>query len=253
MKEFSVQKNRHLLGKRDLLVLEFLARVGYCQEKHLIKFLNLGGKNDKATIYNQILELSKRGFVTKLPFIRGEDYFILLAKRGADFLEVKPSKRLVLNSLNHDMLVLDLFIELLLKQPDLILKHDKEIKKELAINNISITKTNVPDILINNHIAIEVELTAKNENRLREIVNSYILNSEIHEVHYYVKSMSIINRILNLTQHSTKFKGFLFDDDINNAIEISHQNTSSILNNITPEPKVETINKSFNLDDYLNG
>ncbi|MBP9743119.1 MAG: hypothetical protein KBD37_07175 [Burkholderiales bacterium] len=232
-----------MLDEKAQCILEFLSRVGYCQERHLIKLLNL--ETERPTVYNKIRSLVKKDLVVKLHFLQGEDYFIMLTKTAAAQFGITPSKKLVLNTLKHDMLVLDLWLHLKHTHINSIIKTEKELKRSLGLRGVGISK--VPDLLLNNEIAIEVELTAKTETRLREIINSYILKPEIVQVHYYTKSRAIINRVFKLSQISAKFKGFLFKEGIEHAVEV-FPSEARAANSLVSHSSVG----AFNLDEYLS-
>lgn len=232
-----------MLDENAQCILEFLSRVGYCQEQHLVRLLNL--EDGRAVVYNKIRSLVKKDLVVKIYFLQGEDYFIMLTKAGAAHFGIAPSKKLVLNTLKHDMLVLDLWLHLKHTHIDSIIQTEKELKRSSGLSGVGISK--VPDLLLNNEIAIEVELTAKTETRLREIINSYILKPEIVQVHYYVKSKAIINRVFKLSQISAKFRGFLFKDDITQAVEVFPCETRAICSSMAHNSV-----GAFNLDEYLS-
>mgnify|MGYP000614923525 CR=1 FL=1 len=238
---------QYILDVNDILILNFLAKVGYCQEHHLAKLVAIQQATLKSTLSAQITRLVKANLVTKTPFLREKDDFVLLGKEGAKQLQVNPVKGLILNTLNHDMLVIDLLLHFMHTQPQLMIKTDRELKRELGLVGAGISKANIPDLLINDSIAIEVELTAKTEVRLCEIVNSYILKAEIKEVHYYVQSQTIVNRIFNLTQASNKFRGFLFKEDIAQTEEVFAPHNLTKSKNLASTQMV-----AYNLDDYLS-
>lgn len=190
------------LLQNDVLILDFLSKVGYCQERHIVKLFELHGieDNDQKVARKCIARLAKKELVIKLSYLQGQDYFILLTKTGAKPYAIKPAQKLILNTLNHDLILLDLFLCLKGKHPDSIIQTDREIKREQGLVGVGVAK--VPDLLIDDNIAIELELTAKTETRLREIINTYILTPDIQQVHYYAKSAAIVNRVLILDRKS---------------------------------------------------
>ena len=235
------------LSKGEISVLQFISKFGYCHDHHLLLLPNLHLK--RPSLNRLIANLIKKGVVTKKLFLRNGGYFILLTKLGSDLFQIPKVKGISLNTLHHDMLVIDLFLHQISEVSDLLIKTDKEQKRELGINFIG-NRLNTPDLLINDNIAVEVELTAKPLHRLREVVNSYIVNSQIKEVHYYVKSMAILNRVFALTSISHKFRGFLFTTNIGEAVEVFDKSINNI-NDITPFSQ-SRITGVYNLDEYLN-
>ncbi len=239
------QKLDYQLNQREIIILEFLTKVLYCQEKHLIKLLNLGNKNAKDTVYRIILKLAQQDFVKKVGLIRGDDYFILINKKAAKLFDIKPPKDLILNTLKHDMLVIDLYLKLSLVDSIAEIKTDKELKRQFGMRTLN-NKINFPDLLIENNIAIEVEISDKGETRLKEIINSYILNNQINEVHYYIKSLALARKILEICNLNNKFKIFHFVDKIEESNQLNNIDIPGLENKVFKAPKF-----GFDLEAFL--
>lgn len=218
------------INPQEVAVLEFLARVKHCQEHHLLRLPNLvkqsiSASNAKASITRLTNGLVDKQLITKTPLLQQQSSFLALSKKGAKLFDLKAPPRVVLGTLEHDMLVVDLFLHLQHEQPTALIKTDSELKREWGVKPVG-NRINVPDLLIDNQLAIEVELTLKTEARLAAIVASYMNNPSIREVHYYVRNKTILQRIQRLSCAAAKFKGFVFTDDISLAILLTPTGTN---------------------------
>ncbi|MCE3268325.1 MAG: hypothetical protein K0R49_577 [Burkholderiales bacterium] len=97
--------------------------------------------------------------------------------------------------------------------PDLI-KTDKQLRKEFGIFRVN-TRQRVSDLLIDDKIGIELELSEKPRAKLQEIINTYIINDSIKLVCYFLQSASLLNKIYTLAQNNIKFRFYLFEVDEN--------------------------------------
>ena len=234
-----VHKNLKLNGN-DLLILEFLSKFGYCQQSHLLKLLNLYNNTSSITLGKILKKLIKLDLIVIKSIFTDRNDFILLTNEGCRQMGVNKVKDIVLNSIYHDMLVIDILLYLKKINPNLNIQTDKEIKRITGFKLFEKNKINIPDLLVDSSIAIEVELTAKSQDRLIEIINSYICQIEIKEVHYYVLNESIADRIISLNINN-KFKFFKFDKEMINVEEyLPNKTLINMANNV-----------SYNLDNYL--
>lgn len=209
-----------MLQERDLQILEFIARFGYCQEPHLCKLLNVG------SVRNLVTRLSDDGYITKQKVIANNDPYLSLGKKGATFLETKVISKVSLATLFHDTLLVDLYLYLQGIYPanNYSFKTDKELRRDLKIElleNEQLAEIHrVPDILINDEIAIELELSEKPKVRLQAIINSYVINEEIIEVNYYLQSAPLARKIKKIANNHPKFK-FWMIEKIENQVKVT--------------------------------
>jgi hypothetical protein len=200
------------LQERDIQILEFISRFGYCQEIHISKLCSLSSKNTARII----LRLINAGYVEKQKVLANTGAYMFLSKQGAQFLNVKPIIKVALPTLNHDTLLIDLYLYLARRYDNSdIIKTDKELRAAFQIDgSLSVEEKDaqrIPDLLINESIAIELELSEKPKSRLQSIINSYIISDNILEVHYYLQSLSLAQKIWSLTLGHPKFKFFSFE------------------------------------------
>ncbi len=208
MKNPQNKKVNIVLQKRDLKILEFLAKFGFANDKHIMQMLGLA-EICRDNYQNIIRRLIVNDYVNKERLVAGEYAYLLLGKRGADLLAANRVKKLVLNTLRHDTLVLDIYFDLLAKNPEYQITSERELR--IAAGLKVGDKTTIPDLLINDKIAIEVELSEKSNARLIEIVGNYIRDVNLEEIHYFVKSKTLGHKILELAGWHRKFKVFLVE------------------------------------------
>lgn len=230
-----------VLQGRDILLLEFLAKFGAVNEAHLMQLLNVSNNSLKSIINR----LSTNTYITKQRLIANEYAYIMLDKPGAKLLMTKCVKTLALNTLKHDMLVIDVYFDWLKRNPDSKIQSERELKIMCGIKVGD--KKKVPDLLVDECIAIEVELTEKSNARLVEIISNYVNDTKICEVYYFVKSKTLGSKILHLAGLHKKFKVLVLNlgADTLEYEELILTNSGILSSNHNKSPT------SFDLDAYL--
>lgn len=226
------------ISDSEFILLNFLAKFNYCQMQHLTKLFSIINLEIKGTTTSLI----KKNLIIKYPLFKDQEPFLLLSKNGANLFQLPQLVKLFFNNLEHDMCVIELFLTFLKQNPNIIIQTGQELKREIIPHKFKKLKANIPDLLLNNTIAIEVELTPKSNHRLIEICNSYIANAEIIEVHYYSNSTTILKRVFNHSLNSKKFKWFITNNNFAENIELSSNYFQPAM----------AINYSYNLDNYLS-
>jgi hypothetical protein len=155
------------ISDREFIILNFLAKFNYCQVQHLTKLFSIINLEIKGTITSLI----KKDLIIKYPLFKDQDPFLLLNKNGAELFQLPQIVKLFFNNLEHDMCVIELFLTFLKHNQDVIIQTGQELKREIIPHKFKKLKANIPDLLLNNTIAIEVELTPKSKQRLSEICN----------------------------------------------------------------------------------
>ncbi len=201
-----------VLQERDLKILNFLAKFAHCQERHIAKICDLS-KPNCSKVLNRLI---KTEYLTKQKVLANEEAYLFLGKKGCELLDIAVAKKVVLNTLQHDTLLVDLyfFLQNQNRNLDFIIHTDKELRRFHKVGQIH----RVPDLLINDNIAIELEITEKSKDRLQDIVNSYIVNDEIHQVNYYLHHKNLAQKIYSLSYGHEKFSFFIIKNDENELI-----------------------------------
>jgi hypothetical protein len=133
-------------------------------------------------------------------------------------------KKISLMTIEHDDYVAELVIKFILENPDNLVETEYEIKQTLFGKEAREKK--IPDIILNEKIAIEVELSTKDNRRNVSLINSY-LKSNFEEIIYYSNSKRTINNLQKLTNNNDKFKYYFFT----NNIEISEKLSGNLVEN----------------------
>lgn len=236
------------MDKKYQKVLDFITKFGTVHERHLnllfIQDERYAVENPQSILKTLVKEQYINQHKIKLDSI-GSYYTLGLI--GAEELNSKEVKDLNHNNLNHDMLLLDLYFDLLAKNPSAEIKSERELKigEGLRIGD----KKKYPDLMLydgDKYIAIELEISVKSQDRLIEIINNYIQDSNLFAVHYFVKSQALGQKLLNLAGNHKKLKVFLLDVDANS---ISY---GEILSKPAEDKNAKTESPwHFDLDYYL--
>jgi len=220
---------------RDVKILEFIAKFGFCQDRHIITLCNLTPK-----YYLKVIKrLIDDDYVERSRILAYEEAYLMLTKNGSRFLGLSTTSRPVLNTLNHDTLLIDLYFKLIEQYPTAHFKTDKELRRDFAIHEANDSKR-IPDIVIDDTLAVELELSEKPLAKLTAIINAYILDNNIQQVHYYVMSKRIYTRLLNLTANYSKFKFFMLsltDKAITSIEPLASNGEVKDVTNTTTTPK----------------
>lgn len=198
-------KHKIVITERDEKILLLLKKFGCVREDLLANYLGMDySLASSKTIFHLLAgRLKKHNIVNRAKIIVGKTFYWSLAKAGADLIDTEILKKISLITLNHNDLVTQLAIDLLTKNPDINLRTEFEIKQELYGREAKEKK--IPDLVLNNKIAIEVELSKKNNKKLNSIVSNY-LRSDYEEIIYYCDSKSVANRLHKISNKNTKFK-----------------------------------------------
>jgi hypothetical protein len=199
--------------------LTFIAKFGYIEEKYISQYIKLSPKYCQRLLKT----LTNQGLLVRQKILATHDFYLYLTPSGAKYLNLKTPAKPVLNTLVHDSMLVKLYLYFINNDINIITS-DKELKR---INNKLINnKFRLPDLLINNDIAIELELTQKNDMKLTEIIHSYILDPQYNKVVYIINKLSVFNKITAIINNiSDKFYFYLLDanQDTNNLQPLNTQ------------------------------
>ncbi len=210
-------KYKIVMTDRDEKILYLLKKFGYIREDYLAKYLGLDYNLDtvRNVLHKLAGRLKKHDIVNREKIIIGKTFYWWLARGGADFVDTSVLKKISLVTLNHNDLVAELAINYLVNNHNINLKTEFEIKQELY--GVDAKERKIPDLILDDRIAIEVELSKKNNKKLVNIVSNY-LRADYTEIIYYIDSKSIANSLYKISNKNDKFKYKLFDKSILLAI-----------------------------------
>lgn len=187
---------------RDINLFKKLSSYGMLSTKQ-IKSLCFG-EIAKTTVLRRLRGLEKEKYIQRLRGLESQDTLWFLLERGAKIGEVQlPKRHWSKNLLEHDFKLIAL--RLLLESHDLahswIPEH--EIRRSIFKNNDfrSAKEKLIPDGLmgieingIKHTLAIELELTLKNTDKMRKVIGRY-KEKELHGVWYISPSKAILKSI----------------------------------------------------------
>lgn len=219
MKTDKKRKKFVMLTDRDVKIFELISKFGVVSEKHLMW---LCGWHDEVqgekNIYKVRQRLTEGEWVASYKLGYKQPRFVILAKNGAALMNSTKVRKIPIQILEHDMYVIDLYLTLKAKHPEMDIETERQKRQYEGIRFGD--KRRIPDLTLNNEIAIEVELTQKSTQRLKQIISSYLFNNKIKQVVYFVQSASIGKKIYEYGQNNDKFYVYLFSDDIRQHTEL---------------------------------
>ena len=196
------------LQAEDVKLLECVAKFGVVQDRHVFLYCqNHNYSLDPVTYSKACKRLVRAEYLGTQMIYADQDSYLMLGPRGSELMATKAVKAIPLNTINHDMLVLDLYFDLLAKNPGSEIMSERELRFSTGVKVGD--KKKVPDLLMDNKIAIEVELSEKSNARLIEIINNYIADVTLTAAHYFVKSKSLGHKLLQLSGGHKKVQVFL--------------------------------------------
>jgi hypothetical protein len=202
-------KHKIVITERDEKILGILKKFGYLREDFLARYLAMDyNDNNVKNLLNVLaFRLKKHDIIKREKIKIGKTFYWWLGKIGAEIVEAIPIQNISIITLNHNDLVADLAIEMLVKNPDLDLKTEYELKQEVYGKKAKEKK--IPDLIINETDAIEVEISKKNNKRWINCVSQY-LAAGYSSITYYTNSISIANSITRICYRNEKFKFKIF-------------------------------------------
>jgi hypothetical protein len=211
-----------VLTERDIKIFDLIKKFGWLREDYIAQFLGFDWSllKTKNNINSLAHRLSKSLFIEKKKIIEGYPAYWRLGKIGAEFMNATEEKKFVLMTLRHNDFVADLAIKLLIDGKNV--KTEYELKQDLY--GEAAKKTKLPDLVIDDNLAIEIELSRKNDTKLAVIVNKYLMGN-YKSIIYYTDSKVIANKVYQLSKNSSLFKFMLFDGvNIKGAVEYTPVN-----------------------------
>ena len=213
-----VAKYKIVITDRDEKIMMLLKKFGYIREDILASMLNVGYETSQdKQVFNQLAcRLRKHNIVHREKIKIGRNFYWWLGRDGANLINAKTIRNVPIITIDHDDLVCKLASKYLVENPDINLITEFENKQRLF--GFDAKNKKIPDLVIDDNIAIEVEISKKNYNRWNAVLTNY-LSSDFKEIIYYTNSKTIANSIAKIASNNERIKFKIFsEDDINNAI-----------------------------------
>ena len=200
--------------------MELINKFGYISENMVGDYFEL---NQKA-VSGVGDRLKKAGLIKKERVLVSDRQYWFLDKLGAEIISGKLITRISPSTVIHNSYVFKLAINYL-KQSKKV-KLEKEARHEQGIKFNS-SEVFLPDLLIDESKAIEVELSIKSPKRITKKVARYNFDVKILEVHWISNKEIVLKKLQKLIS-GAKHKFYIFDNDVLNLTEYGRANVAEV-------------------------
>ena len=194
------------LTNRQKDILKLINRFGYVNESLMGSYLDL----DTEAVKKVGQRLFKRGLIRKIKVLPVERQYWLLDKLAVELLSGKFIYKVSPTMAIHNGYVYTLAIDYLCKGN--VIKLERELRQELD-KKFGVGEILLPDLLVNNSISIEIELSFKTKKRILKKAAMYNYNSRILEVIWISNKEHVLRKLKKIVSGS-KHKFYIFDEDI---------------------------------------
>jgi hypothetical protein len=218
------------LTDRDIKIFELIKKLGWVRQDNIAYFLGLDYEDLKVNhlIRNIGYRLQKHGYIIKKRFIAGLPNYWCFSKFGADLNDAINEPKFVLQNAKHDDMVARLLIEYLKQNPQNIVT-EFELKYQVISNQDK--KIKIPDLVLNDTTAIEVEISLKNTSRIATIMRQYKFSDYKEVIYYTTDKIASVMTNNNSLDSKFKFKIINEDDIINSKEFMNHKTHNEIMSN----------------------
>jgi hypothetical protein len=194
------------LKEKDINLFDFISKFGFATVEQINSYLG-GSLNSLKT---RLSHLVNDGYLINHRIFYGKPSVYTVTQKACSE-NLSMVKQISVGKYEHDLLVIDVFLKLKNKFTEYYTERMIRSERGIGIGK----KGRIPDLKgftqENKVIAIEVDRTDKSLERLRAIIASYGLNSEIDEVWFICSSRLIFNNIEKVNS-SYKVKIFHLKD-----------------------------------------
>lgn len=173
-----------LMTERDIEILQFINRFGFCQMPHICRRFKLG----KTRHYQVMSRLIKSGYVHHEFIFHRQHGVYRVSKAGAALTNLRALKSVPTAIFDHETTLINLYLMLTEKYPEMVWVSERELIADKYAKGVG-TKGHIADGLMifpdKRIIAIELELTFKGRGRSASIFKEYSKDFDIHEVWYF--------------------------------------------------------------------
>lgn len=202
------------LQPRDKEICAFLQRWRYANVQQLAKKFDTSA----SAMYRRLDKLSQASIIKHEQVLAGKPGVYRCLPKGRMLADnnLPPVERISLHYFRHTIAAVDVALVLEKESPRLL--SEQELRSDKGLNvftNKREKKEHCPDMVAympdGKLVAVEVELTAKNKERIEDIFRWYFQHSEYHEVRYYVPGEAMAQRILNYGGNREYVKIYMLD------------------------------------------
>ena len=207
------------LNDRQLEIIKLINRFGYVNESAMCIYLNLTEK----TVAKIGERLVKSGLIKKIKVLSYMSQFWVLSEIGAYVVNGKIISQITPSMILHNNYVHQLALKFL--SDNQTVKLEKELRYELD-KHFKASEIFLPDLILNNSIAFEIEITFKTVERIVKKISMYNFDSKITEVKWLSNNENILRRLQKIANNS-KHKFYVFTDNILKYKEFINDKISS--------------------------
>ena len=221
-----------VITNRDILLFKKLSSYGMLSTKQITH--NIFQAIAKTTVLRRLRFLEQGHYLKRITGLETEGLLWILTDKGAETASVPlPKRNWSKNMLDHDykLLCLRLSLEQSGVAKSWIPEHEirslifkkypiKEAKQKLIPDGLMGVDLNVK----RSSVAIELELTLKNQSRINEIVKRYQEKKDLSAVYYFAASNLILKSVRKIWNSHQEFNStirlscFLLDDVMKNPL-----------------------------------
>lgn len=195
--------NRLKLTDRDFKLFKFLASTGFLGSSHIQEKFFAGAA--RTTVLRRLRMLESKSYIKRVLGLESQEILWMLTSKGAREVGVTvPKTHWSKNMLEHDYQLVDLRMSLEASGIVHSWMPEHQIRSELFKKHgpKDFQERVVPDGLIgiqvngkNESVALELELTLKNQTRIRKTLKRYLSKGGVYALWYVAPKMSILNSV----------------------------------------------------------
>lgn len=204
------------LNERQIDILKIIAKFGTIGMETLRNRYDISS----IAILEAIKRLEKNKYVIRNKIFHNGETYITLDEKGSYLLGTKLIKKINHITLIHDDFVNKIAINEIKKNNEIKLEY--ELKQENFVKFEKSQSAIFPDLVINDEIAVEVEISLKDINRIKQKILK-LETTKYQKIKWISNSKLILNKLMQNTRNE-KHEFYLF----NNDILVNEQITKSI-------------------------
>lgn len=186
-----------IIQDRDIEIIKWINSYGFATAGQIQRKMSVG----ESTAYIRIKKLVDGGYLARERILHGSARVHKPTNKAIRLAcdDLPPVKQISLPSYKHDQALTDLALSLE-RQHRGVFTPERRIRHALGENSIG-RAGRIPDGIFESDshhkpIAIELELSVKSKQRLKNIFNSYMSNLDYAQVWYFTDQQTVRNALL---------------------------------------------------------
>ena len=210
-----------VLQERDKEILRWVNGYGFVTVNQIKRWMGVG----ETAGYVRVRKLVEGGYLKRKRVFHNQERVHWISNQAQGLIQddIKNPKRVNISTYYHDLLLVDLGLYLE-KTGGVEFIPERRLRNFNTDNTVIGKKGRIPDAILiqeNNQkpIAIELELSVKSKDRLRKIINDYMVNFNYDAVWYFTNNQAVYNALSKFITPSSPIKIYQFQL-INKEIQI---------------------------------